>query len=84
MSLYLVSCLSLFLIPGTLHVLKTDVVWRGPPLMGGFDFRRCLVAVVLVSWSYGRVASRPWFIYFLLSYGPNTTAAMGTLSNEHL
>lgn len=52
--------------------------------MGGFDFRRCLVAVVLVSWSYGRVASRPWFIYFLLSYGPNTTAAMGTLSNEHL
>lgn len=35
------------------------------PLMGGFDFRRCLVAVVLASWSYRRFASKPWFIYFL-------------------
>lgn len=61
---------SFSLFPTCSKFLWRMFIGRLSPLMGGFDFRRCLVAVVLAGWSYRRFASIPWFIYFLPFYGP--------------
>jgi hypothetical protein len=56
----------------------------GSPLMGGFDFRRCLVAMVFVSQSYRRLPPSQSLFTFCFLTDPAPGGAMETLNSKHI